>query len=708
MADDSHFASAQSPKARVQPLFSHECLRSNPFFRGRDPAFLRRVIDEVTVEVFCAGEIIVKEGDTGDSMYFLHRGTAEVLIGAQEDKVAELTDGDIFGEMALMGVSNKRMSTVRAKDFCDCRVMHQRPFMAILKRFPAEQAFFKSMVAARGSKLKEVNPGKSFHRRVSRRMTCLMALSKRHSVSGASHEQERSKAARLRLASNVALSTVRERDQGEESDTPAPLTPKRLNAIEEAEEVARKISLLGQIKEDIDVVTHDESFESGTEFSTECSPFTSEALSVDTLHTGRRRTSIFTPHGRRRTSVLSASSQGESDYTIGLNADSQSRRSSKYIGARGASRSDSASSCAAGSVGDLSSALAATLQGTARTEQLERLMELAGEVAKHQSTENNLYEECDEDNERDSDGISSCNPDPEAENGRTLSRLLANWKRDPELDGLLHVFNSLYVRHQDDRQMEWQLPKPNEHGINSRYNSVPWKPRKVQVRYRTKALMLEPLSTQTTPQLPPPLVRPLGADLGHRGNVCLDNEALELPRTAPAALQTSSSLHSNRCLAMYSRGQVPPLSVTLDARIPQQRVRTAGCVESMINGTDWQSQLHLPRSARRVQRTARQRHRQNWDFFPACTSPRLHDEASAEPAGFIGTLGVGARCSVTQSGSRKPLALPPPPVETTSEWLLGPQDSHESKLENSSIESCAPPRLSVIEGVAQGRLCQNS
>jgi len=88
-------------------------------------------------------------------MYFLNHGIVEVLVGPNEEKVAELTDGNLFGEMALLG-GHRRASTIKAKEFCDCRVVHSRPFASIMKRFPKEQEHFREIYRERVAKLEEV------------------------------------------------------------------------------------------------------------------------------------------------------------------------------------------------------------------------------------------------------------------------------------------------------------------------------------------------------------------------------------------------------------------------------------------------------------------------------------------------------------------------------------------------------------------------
>ncbi len=65
--------------------------------------------------VYNEGEDIVRQGETGDCMYVIQKGKAEVLHEAdgKEVRLNILGDGDFFGEMALFQ-RLARSATVRA------------------------------------------------------------------------------------------------------------------------------------------------------------------------------------------------------------------------------------------------------------------------------------------------------------------------------------------------------------------------------------------------------------------------------------------------------------------------------------------------------------------------------------------------------------------------------------------------------------------
>jgi flavin-dependent dehydrogenase len=65
-------------------------------------------------KVYQTGDTIVREGEVGDCMYVIQSGKVEVVKqnGSQEVRLAELAEGDFFGEMALFD-GDVRSATVR-------------------------------------------------------------------------------------------------------------------------------------------------------------------------------------------------------------------------------------------------------------------------------------------------------------------------------------------------------------------------------------------------------------------------------------------------------------------------------------------------------------------------------------------------------------------------------------------------------------------
>ncbi|HAF12126.1 MAG TPA: hypothetical protein DHU55_00465 [Blastocatellia bacterium] len=91
-----------STKANEMTL---EALRSVPLFASLDDTAARELRDLLTTENFSAGTQLFHKGDTGDAMYLIERGRVRISITDEDRKeitLAELAQGDFFGEMSLI------------------------------------------------------------------------------------------------------------------------------------------------------------------------------------------------------------------------------------------------------------------------------------------------------------------------------------------------------------------------------------------------------------------------------------------------------------------------------------------------------------------------------------------------------------------------------------------------------------------------------
>lgn len=82
---------------------------------------------------FEPGEVIFNEGDVGDYLYIIVNGTVDVLKGADQ-KIAELTKGKYFGEMALLN-QRTRSATVKAQTPVDLLALRKNDFGLLIANF---------------------------------------------------------------------------------------------------------------------------------------------------------------------------------------------------------------------------------------------------------------------------------------------------------------------------------------------------------------------------------------------------------------------------------------------------------------------------------------------------------------------------------------------------------------------------------------------
>jgi small-conductance mechanosensitive channel/CRP-like cAMP-binding protein len=108
--------------------------------------------------LYGAGEVIVREGDTGNSMFVIADGEAGVTVesgaGGTAGAVARLREGDFFGEMSLL-TGEPRTATVTAATDCNLIEIAVEGFRAFLMAEPSVAEIICAAVAARRSQLDE-------------------------------------------------------------------------------------------------------------------------------------------------------------------------------------------------------------------------------------------------------------------------------------------------------------------------------------------------------------------------------------------------------------------------------------------------------------------------------------------------------------------------------------------------------------------------
>jgi CRP-like cAMP-binding protein len=101
-----------------------------------------------------SGELIVRDGEPGDSCFVLARGEARVLkrdpLLPRGDlvEVSRLGDGDLFGEVAMLG-DRRRHASVQAVSDCDLLEIPRGHLIQVGRRFPDVESFMQQFYRER-------------------------------------------------------------------------------------------------------------------------------------------------------------------------------------------------------------------------------------------------------------------------------------------------------------------------------------------------------------------------------------------------------------------------------------------------------------------------------------------------------------------------------------------------------------------------------
>eukprot|EP01135_Chromosphaera_perkinsii_P005166 Nk52_evm14s319 gene=Nk52_evmTU14s319 len=130
-----------------------------PFFSEAPREFVAAVVILLRHYVYQPGDIIMRKGQIGKEMYFITTGRVDVLLPDDEAKVAiTLTDGDYFGEIAVLAKTHsRRMATLRATTYCDLWALTRDDMHILEHDFPDTVMLLHDVAEERIRKLNEMN-----------------------------------------------------------------------------------------------------------------------------------------------------------------------------------------------------------------------------------------------------------------------------------------------------------------------------------------------------------------------------------------------------------------------------------------------------------------------------------------------------------------------------------------------------------------------
>ena len=110
-------------------------LIANPF-PGKSQRELVEIINACRLQRFSDGQFILKEGESGEELYFLMEGEVEVLkrdVTGEERSLVVMKAPTMFGHMSLVDGS-ARSASCRAKGQVDVAVLSRQTYLELLSR----------------------------------------------------------------------------------------------------------------------------------------------------------------------------------------------------------------------------------------------------------------------------------------------------------------------------------------------------------------------------------------------------------------------------------------------------------------------------------------------------------------------------------------------------------------------------------------------
>ena len=99
-----------------------------------DKENLQKLVTNSRIELYADDDIIVSEGEPGDSMFIILKGEVRILVrsdGPREIEVARKARGEFFGELSLL-TGEPRTASVRAHNDCEVLVIDKKTFSTFI------------------------------------------------------------------------------------------------------------------------------------------------------------------------------------------------------------------------------------------------------------------------------------------------------------------------------------------------------------------------------------------------------------------------------------------------------------------------------------------------------------------------------------------------------------------------------------------------
>jgi CRP/FNR family cyclic AMP-dependent transcriptional regulator len=115
-----------------------------------------RVLQATRPRSYARGEVLFHEGDPGESLHLVRSGRLAVRVSIPSGDTATLSvlsEGDVFGELALLGESHERTATVLALEPSQTLTLSRADFLALRSEHPGVEQLLVQMLARRVDEL---------------------------------------------------------------------------------------------------------------------------------------------------------------------------------------------------------------------------------------------------------------------------------------------------------------------------------------------------------------------------------------------------------------------------------------------------------------------------------------------------------------------------------------------------------------------------
>ncbi len=139
----------ESLRMEIALFLNRRILEKVPLFQGAGEDFLKEVVQLLKPRLYMPGDLVFREGDFGNAMYFVSNGSVEAF--SESDPVLPpilMMEGSYFGEIALTE-QGPRTRSIRTTGFCELYELSKDVFDQLLAKYPDFKAHIDETIRTR-------------------------------------------------------------------------------------------------------------------------------------------------------------------------------------------------------------------------------------------------------------------------------------------------------------------------------------------------------------------------------------------------------------------------------------------------------------------------------------------------------------------------------------------------------------------------------
>lgn len=122
------------PKTQLSRKSISSFLSKRKWLKSMDKEKIDKLAKQCEIRLYAQNDLIVRQNDSGDSMFIIYTGSTDVLIKSEKGKnikIADKRQGEFFGEMSLL-TGEKRTASIVANQDCIVLIINRMAFKKIL------------------------------------------------------------------------------------------------------------------------------------------------------------------------------------------------------------------------------------------------------------------------------------------------------------------------------------------------------------------------------------------------------------------------------------------------------------------------------------------------------------------------------------------------------------------------------------------------